>query len=231
MKKFLVISRGICYNRAESGRIATILRIFRKKGVRRKGEIMKKGKKAKGLFKEFKAFIMRGNVLELAVAVIIGGAFTAIVTSVTNDLIMPLINLAMGGMSLAGQNLVLNGEPRTLADGSVNPACLTWNYGNFIQAVINFLIIAIILFLILKLFTTVQRRMDMRGVIQGKLDNDQPLNAFEKKILEKWQKADPETAPQKAEPAPEEPKKPTEAELLEKMCALLEENNELLKKK
>jgi large conductance mechanosensitive channel len=88
------------------------------------------------MLKEFQKFIMRGNVIDLAVGVIIGGAFGAIVTSLVNDLIGPIIGLLTGGINLAGQTLTI---------GSVQLGT-----GNFIQAIINFLIIGFVLFLIIR---------------------------------------------------------------------------------
>ena len=96
-----------------------------------------------GLVKEFKEFIMRGNVMDLAVGVIIGGAFTAIVTSLNEDLITPLLGI-FGGTDLS--NLTLK-----LGSGESAPVLA---YGNFITAVINFLITALVLFFILKAFNT-----------------------------------------------------------------------------
>ncbi|MGQ0603085.1 MAG: large conductance mechanosensitive channel protein MscL [Anaerolineales bacterium] len=84
------------------------------------------------MFEGFRKFIMRGNVLDLAVAVIIGGAFGAIVTSLVNDILMPLIGALLGGINFAGQAL------------TIGSASIGW--GNFIQAIINFLIIAFIIF-------------------------------------------------------------------------------------
>ena len=96
-----------------------------------------------GLVKEFKEFIMRGNVMDLAVGVIIGGAFTAIVTSLNEDLITPLLGI-FGGTDFS--NLTLK-----LGSGESAPVLA---YGNFITAVINFLITALVLFFILKAFNT-----------------------------------------------------------------------------
>lgn len=94
----------------------------------------------KDFIKEFKGFIARGNVMDMAVGVIIGGAFTAIVTSLVNDLLMPLISLITGGFDFTGLCIVL-GEGEGAA---------TLNYGAFITAVINFLIIAFVVFLMVK---------------------------------------------------------------------------------
>ena len=87
-------------------------------------------------FKEFKEFISRGNVMDMAVGIIIGGAFTAIVNSLVNDIINPLIGM-VGGTDLTSYVLVLNEEA-------------TLNYGSFITAIINFLIMAFVVFLLIK---------------------------------------------------------------------------------
>ena len=95
-------------------------------------------------WQEFKAFISKGNIIDLAVAVVIGTAFNKIVTSLVNDIIMPLITWALGANSLADLSVVLQRD-------SEGVATLTWNYGNFIQSMIDFLIIALTIFVILKL--------------------------------------------------------------------------------
>lgn len=104
----------------------------------------------KKFFKEFKDFITRGNIIDLAIGVVIGTAFSAIVNSLVNDIIMPLLNLATGD-GVEGLSLVLNGVPKYLEDGSLNPEAVLWKYGSFLQAIINFLIIAICLFIALKI--------------------------------------------------------------------------------
>ena len=88
------------------------------------------------MIKEFRDFINRGNVIDLAVAVIIGTAFTAIVTSLVNDIIMPIIGILLGGVDFSALAI------------TVGEATIT--YGNFIQAIINFLLIALVLFLIIR---------------------------------------------------------------------------------
>ena len=95
-------------------------------------------------WKEFKKFISKGNIIDLAVAVVIGTAFNKIVSSLVNDIIMPLITWALGANSLADLSVVL----QTDAEGV---ATLTWNYGNFLQAIIDFLIIALTIFIVLKI--------------------------------------------------------------------------------
>lgn len=103
------------------------------------------------MWKEFKAFIMKGNVLELAVAVIIAGAFGAIVTSFTNDVIMPPIGLALGGVDFSELAITLQ-EAVTDAEGTVTTEAVELRYGAFIQKVIDFLIIAFIIFMIVRTY-------------------------------------------------------------------------------
>lgn len=94
----------------------------------------------KKFFEEFKEFINQGNVMDLAVAVVIGAAFTAIVNSVVSDLIMPLISLVTGGVNFSDMKVSLGSGPDAAA----------FTYGNFINAVIQFIIIAFVVFLIVK---------------------------------------------------------------------------------
>jgi large conductance mechanosensitive channel len=102
------------------------------------------------MLKEFKAFIMRGNVLDLAVAVIIGAAFGAVVTSFVNDIIMPPIGLALGRVNFADLFISLNGQAYPSLAAAKEAGAPTLNYGNFIQTIINFLIIAFVIFLVVR---------------------------------------------------------------------------------
>ncbi len=95
--------------------------------------------KEKGFLAEFKKFIMRGNVMDMAVGVIVGGAFTSIVTSLNQDILTPLLGI-FGGMDFSSLHVVLG-------SGENAPVL---NYGNFITAVINFLISALVIFLLIK---------------------------------------------------------------------------------
>ena len=103
------------------------------------------------LITEFKKFAMRGNVVDLAVGVIIGASFTGIVTSLVNDVLMPPIGLALGGVDFSNFFLVLKGNSAvdTLAAAKAAKD-VTINYGLFINAVINFLIVAFVLFMLLR---------------------------------------------------------------------------------
>ena len=107
----------------------------------------------KKLFEDFKKFCTKGNILELATGVMIGGAFTTIVNSLVNDLLMPVIGLVTGGVDLAGLFISLDGNTYETLDLAKEAGAATLNYGNFIQNIINFLIIAFCVFLFVKLMT------------------------------------------------------------------------------
>lgn len=101
-----------------------------------------------GFFKEFKEFAVRGNVMDMAIGVVIGGAFGKIVTSLVSDVIMPLIGAATGGLNFTEWKWVIR---EAVMDGEtvVKPA-LTMNWGNFIQVIFDFIIIAFCIFLVVK---------------------------------------------------------------------------------
>lgn len=103
------------------------------------------------MFEEFKKFAMRGNVLDLAVGVIIGASFTGIVNSLVKDIIMPPIGLALGGVDFSNFFVVIKGDHSvdTLAAATAAKA-VTINYGLFVNAIINFLIVAFVLFLLIR---------------------------------------------------------------------------------
>jgi large conductance mechanosensitive channel len=102
------------------------------------------------MWKDFKEFIMRGNVIDLAIAVIIGAAFGAIVNSLVNDIVMPLIGQATGKVNFTDLFISLNGvKYATLADAQAAGAA-TINYGIFINTIINFLIIAFVIFIVIR---------------------------------------------------------------------------------
>lgn len=109
------------------------------------------------MLKEFKEFIMKGNVLELAVAVIIAGAFGAVITSFTNDVIMPPIGQALGGVDFSDLSIPLS-EPVLDADGTVIAEGAAIRYGAFIQKVIDFILIAFIIFMIVKAYNSTQKK-------------------------------------------------------------------------
>ena len=104
----------------------------------------------KKLFGEFKHFCTKGNILELATGVMIGGAFTTIVNSLVNDMLMPIIGLLTGGVNLGGLFVALDGQKYASVEAAKEAGIGTVNYGAFLQAVINFIIIAFCVFLFVK---------------------------------------------------------------------------------
>lgn len=116
----------------------------------------------KKFFGEFKEFIMRGNVIDLAVAVIIGGAFQAIIKSFIDDLVMPFIGLLTGGINFADQFLVLKTPDGIKAadilsiEQAKEVGATVWAYGSFITAVINFIVMAFVIFLMVKAINKAQ---------------------------------------------------------------------------
>lgn len=109
-------------------------------------------------FRDFRTFIQRGNVLDLATGIIIGGAFNTIVKSLVNDILMPIIGL-IGGKNISEASLVLVPAVTNEA-GEVLENAVTLNYGLFFQAIIDFLIVAFTIFIIIKAATSFQRRME-----------------------------------------------------------------------
>lgn len=115
--------------------------------------------KGKGFIAEFKKFIMRGNVIDLAVGVIIGGAFQKIVNSLVNDVVMPLISLITGGVDFNNWFLVLGeGDFATAADAKA-AGVATLNYGTFIGTALDFLIMAFVIFVFIKIINTVSDKL------------------------------------------------------------------------
>ena len=105
---------------------------------------------SKGFIGEFKEFVMRGNVMDMAVGVIIGGAFGTIITSLVNDIIMPVITMITGGINFENWFVSLNGEQYATYAAAQEAGASTLNYGVFLTQVINFLIIAFCIFLMVK---------------------------------------------------------------------------------
>ena len=109
------------------------------------------------MLKDFKAFLLRGNVLDLAVAVIIGGAFGGIVSSLVKDVLMPPIGLVLGRVSFGDLFFSLDGKHYDTLEHAVAAGAPTVNYGLFLQAVVSFLIIAAVVFAIVRMATRLQR--------------------------------------------------------------------------
>ena len=109
------------------------------------------------MFKEFKAFIMRGNVLDLAVAVIIGGAFGKIISSLVNDVLMPPLGLLLGKMDFSSLFVNLSGKDYSSLASAKSAGAATINYGLFLNTVIDFLIVALVIFLVVRAANRLQR--------------------------------------------------------------------------
>lgn len=110
------------------------------------------------MLKEFRDFAMKGNVLDLAVAVIIGAAFGAIVSSAVEDVIMPPIGLLVGGMDFSDLSLTIGEKPA--AEAGMPPVPVTINYGVFINKMVNFLIIAFVLFMLVRSVTRLTKKKE-----------------------------------------------------------------------
>lgn len=111
----------------------------------------------KSILTEFKEFISRGNVLDMAVGVIVGGAFTAIVNSLVADIFTPLIGIIIGGIDFASLSLKI---PDTVIDGKVIAQGAELTYGNFIQSVITFLLTALCVFILVKAINSFRRKKE-----------------------------------------------------------------------
>ena len=104
-----------------------------------------------GMVKEFQEFAVKGNVVDMAVGIIIGGAFGKIVTSLVNDVIMPPIGLLLGGVNFTDLTI-------TLKKAVGDTAAVTMNYGNFVQTVVDFLIVAVSVFMVIKALNSIRRK-------------------------------------------------------------------------
>ena len=113
-----------------------------------------------GFLKEFKAFALKGNVMDMAVGVIIGGAFGKIVTSLVNDVIMPPIGLLVGGVDFTNLKLVIK---KAVVEGGAEIApAVTWNYGAFIQQVVDFTILAFCVFMMVKVMNKLMKKEEKK---------------------------------------------------------------------
>jgi len=108
------------------------------------------------LINEFKQFAMRGNVVDMAVGIIIGAAFGKIVTSLVNDLIMPPLGMLIGGVDFTDLSIVLKKATVTEAGEAIQ--AVTLNYGNFVQGVVDFLIVAFVIFMLIKGMNSLKKK-------------------------------------------------------------------------
>ncbi|WP_343210611.1 large conductance mechanosensitive channel protein MscL [Anaerolentibacter hominis] len=109
------------------------------------------------VFKEFKKFAIKGNMLDLAVGVIIGGAFGSIVNSLVNDIIMPVISLFTGKIDFSNWFLALDGNKYATIEAAQKAGAATLNYGNFISGILNFLIMAFVVFLFVRFMNSLRK--------------------------------------------------------------------------
>lgn len=136
-------------------------------------------KKAGGLWKEFKHFSIRGNAIDLAVGVIIGGAFGKIVTSIVNDLLTPIIGSLTGGVSFVDRFISLDWKSYPTIDAARAAKAPVFAYGSFIQNVIDFLLIAIIIFFLVKGINKLMRNQQAEEIKK----NEKPVLTKEQQLL------------------------------------------------
>ena len=111
----------------------------------------------KKFLEEFKAFAMRGNVVDMAIGVVIGGAFGSITTSLVNDIFMPLLGVITGGINFGGLFYALDGQTYASIEAAKEAGVGTLNYGAFIQYVINFILIAFCMFIVVRLMNKLKK--------------------------------------------------------------------------
>ena len=150
-------------------------------------------KRIKNFFGEFKTFITRGNVLDMAVGVIIGGAFTAIVNGLSNFILRPIINWIIAllvGESTLESAVTFLGEPARLEDGTIDLANSIYiDWGSFISAIINFLLIAFVLFLIVRMFNRIAKAKE-EAFGETKKQRIKEINKIRKANKVSWNEAE-----------------------------------------
>ena len=146
------------------------------------------------MIKEFKEFISRGNVMDLAVGVIIGGAFQAIINSLVKDIIMPVISLITGGIDFTNWFISLDGTKYESLAAAQEAGASTLNYGVFITAIINFLLMALVIFFIVKFMNKIASKAKKKEEVKEEPKEEEPreeikllreINANLKKINKK----------------------------------------------
>ena len=143
-----------------------------------KSSEIEKIKEKQGLKEEFIEFINRGSMIDLAVGVAVGGAFTAIVNSLVNDIVMPIVGLLLGGVDFTGLALRI---PNFFGTG--DEAVIA--YGNFIQNVVQFLVIAWVIFLVIKAMNRMNRRRDARKAAKEKAAKEKEVKDDKEKATKK----------------------------------------------
>ena len=130
------------------------------------------------MIQEFKAFIMKGNLLDLAVAVVIGAAFKTIVTSLVSDIIMPPIGILLGGVDFSDLAI-------TIQAATAEAEAVTINYGAFIQTLIDFVIIAFVIFMVIKGYNNIQKKKEEAPAEPPKPSNEEVLLGEIRDLLKK----------------------------------------------
>ena len=141
--------------------------------------------KSKGFVKEFGEFIKKGNVVDMAVGVVIGGAFGAIVTSLVNDIIMPLVSLITGGINFSDWFVALDGNTYQTLEAAKEAGAATLNYGNLISVVLNFLIVAFCIFLVVKAMNKLKRKEEEKPAEEPKKSDEVVLLEQIRDIIKK----------------------------------------------
>lgn len=135
------------------------------------------------MLKEFKAFVMKGNILDLAVAVIIGGAFSKIVSSFVKDIIMPPIGMALGGVNF--EDLVVTLKEAVVEGEAVVSEAVTMNVGTFVQTIVDFLIIAAVIFMVIKAYNNMQKKEEEAPAAPPAPSNEEVLLGEIRDLLKK----------------------------------------------
>ncbi|WP_421764277.1 large-conductance mechanosensitive channel protein MscL [Ekhidna sp.] len=130
------------------------------------------------MLKEFKEFIMKGNILDLAVAVIIGAAFKTVISSFVNDILMPPIGMALGGVDFSDLRY-------TIQEASDGVEAVAINYGAFTQTLIDFLIIAFVIFMVLKAYNSMQKKKEEAPAAPPTPSNEEVLLGEIRDLLKK----------------------------------------------
>lgn len=187
------------------------------------------------IIKEFSDFIKRGNVLDLSVGIIVGGAFTAIVTALSNGILKPFINwiitLCSGGDADALAAAVTMLRPAYAADGTIDLANSIYiDWGAFISSVINFLLVAIVVFVIVKVVNQASQKLNvnliMKEAIEKKIKNGENLSKSDNRWIKKMQVYHPELVPVLEQEKPTEPTAepiPEKTETEKLLAAILDE--------
>ena len=135
------------------------------------------------IVKEFKEFIARGNVLDMAVGVIIAGAFGKITTSLVNDVFMPFISWLFGTRDMTALNLLVRPEIIDEATGEVTQAAIVIGFGTFVATIIDFLLIALVVFLIVKAFNMARARAEKRKAAEAAANPPAPPAPSKEEVL------------------------------------------------